>query len=120
MAISEQERTPGGPADKVGMAWYALTAEEASGAAREPPMPGAHIRDEASNGYLRIGRGPVAVAERDRNGGPPSSLSPNICAVLTARSVLRRGADYLLWRAAAGLAGLRIVPGDRFPKKARR
>src|SRR5215831_5710278 len=83
-------------------------------------MPGAHIRDEARTGYLRIGRGPVAVAERDRNGGPPSSLSPNICAVLTARSVLRRGADYLLWRAAAGLAGLRIVPGDRFPKKARR
>jgi hypothetical protein len=34
--------------------------------------------------------------------------------------VLRKRAEYLLWRAAAGLAGLRIMPGDRFPKKARR
>jgi hypothetical protein len=45
-------------------------------------------------------------------------MSPNICAVLAGRFVLRKRAHYLLWRAAAGLAGLRIMPGDRFPKKA--
>jgi len=43
--------------------------------------------------------------------------SPNICAVLTGRFVLRKRADYLLWRAAAGLAGLRVMPGDRFPRR---
>ena len=36
-------------------------------------------------GYLRTGHGPAAVAERERNAGPPSSPSP-IILVVSSRS----------------------------------
>ena len=60
MAISEQERTPGGPADKVGMAWYALTAEEVAANLGVDPATGLPAARAAE---LLDRNGPNALAE---------------------------------------------------------
>jgi len=56
---------------------------------RQTCAPSAH------GGQLRTGRGPAAVAERDRNAGPPSSLSASIYAPRHDRYRRHGSTDYL-------------------------